>query len=192
MNKKSIEWIIKIFTGILTAILYVISIYEKSAIIAILTTFALLIGVIIVLWNKFNKEKNAKEISEREKKSLKKEIGRLRKETCKNCKRIYFSDFDESISFDENFDKQFFPYEGNSEDIIDIKVIYYLEEYFFIIFRDEKDIDGKCYLINLINSSIYLPVDNNEWKEVLGKGVSYRQLCSTRTNHFDDDSDQLL
>ena len=89
MNKKIIEWIIKIFTGILTAILYVISIYKESKLIAILATILAFSALLIYLALLWHKERRARKVSEKETKTLKSvlqkkedEIQKMRGKTC--------------------------------------------------------------------------------------------------------------
>ncbi|CAG8822085.1 5005_t:CDS:2, partial [Racocetra persica] len=111
---------------------------EKSVAIAILTTFALLIVAIAVLWNKFNKEKNKKEISEGKNKKLEEvlqekenENKALKKEMCQECKKIYTYAHPESLSLSEDFDKCF----SLVDEISDKEgVIYYQDEYIFVDF----------------------------------------------------------
>ena len=95
----------------------------------------------------------------------KNEIRKLRKKTCEGCKTVYTSIADESISFDENFDKYSLPfpyYKGDDDEyMVDYNRIYRLDNYLFVSFHDE-DSEGKCYLTNLTNGLIYLPIDNNE------------------------------
>ena len=187
MNKKYIGWIVKIIIGISTIISYGISIYEKSAIIFILTTFALLISLIVVLWNKFNKEKNEKETSEKKNKRLENDLQEkenenraLKKEMCQECKKIYTYAHPESLSLSEDFDKCF----SLIDEISDKEgTVYYQDEYIFVDFSlgGERE---ECYLLNLISGLIYLPID--KWKESKGDELLfYRQFCSNRKIHLD-------
>ncbi|CAJ0845793.1 4338_t:CDS:1 [Entrophospora sp. SA101] len=159
-NEKHLE-LIGITAEILLVISCTISIYKKSDVIVttILTTIAILLFFALLIYF-VNKIKRLEKDLQKEKN----EIRKLRKKTCKICKIVYASMVDQSISFDENFDKYALPfpyYEGDDDSyMVDYNRIYRLDNYLFISFHDE-DSEGKCYLINLIDGLIYLPIDNN-------------------------------
>jgi len=188
MNKKKIDLTI----GILTIFSYVISIFisiwKESKLIAILATILAFLALLIYFFVSWRKEKRRREISEKKTKALKKflkekddEIQRVKSNTCcRECKIVYSHLFyKNSISLSKNFDEYFSPdfWANNGEG-----TVYYLEkdEYIFVDFSEKEE----CYLIDLNSGLIYLPLDD-KWKGSRGDELlSYRQLCSKRTNHF--------
>ncbi|CAJ0912276.1 9073_t:CDS:2 [Entrophospora sp. SA101] len=113
-NEKHLE-LIGITAEILLVISCTISIYKKSDVIVttILTTIAILLFFALLIYF-VNKIKRLEKDLQKEKN----EIRKLRKKTCKICKIVYASMVDQSISFDENFDKYALPfpyYEGDDD-----------------------------------------------------------------------------
>ncbi|KLL05039.1 MAG: hypothetical protein MRERV_6c007 [Mycoplasmataceae bacterium RV_VA103A] len=152
----------------------------------------MLIVIIIVLWNKFNeanKEKNAKgnKIKRLEKNLREKENENraLKKEMCQECKKIYVYSYpdDELVSFDENPNKNeyFSLIEEIDYDYKEMSVCHLNSQWIFINFWGEEE---KDYLIDLIGTTIYLPI--SKWEKCKrDDSTSYKILCSNRKIHLD-------
>lgn len=177
INKKQISWFIGLTISIIGILWSSIKIYEKSQILFFISIIVVLFLLMIYFSYLLHKKEKSEGKLEKENKKLKDKVKILKNNLCPNCKKVY-SHIDETISFDENLRERFSVVDELSDKEA---VVYQLEWYVFIDFSLETDIN-KSYIIDLVNGSIYLPLDD-KWESILNGEMCYKIFCSKRENH---------